>query len=172
MRFTFDSEGTTGGQSTRRHLGGNDFVSSSVLSPEAFLASDAGTSPKLLGDVLSTAGRLERWATSSPRIAKWKATMPEVTAPKDLLGQLALRFGFESVWTVLALRGEDDRVSVPESAATLCRPSVIQFRTCKPTDSRHAQRQSRLQAIGLSQANNLGSSAHTFEDKRGALKQM
>jgi hypothetical protein len=128
--ITFDSEGTGGGPSIRRHLGGNDLVSSSVLSPEASSASPSDTFADLSGDVLSTASRLEWWTTRLTAGRTVAGCDAEVTAPKARLGQFAASVGFENARAVLAIRGEVSRINAPESSAILCRLSVTQFRTC------------------------------------------
>ena len=65
MKVTFDSEGVQAARAVRRHPGGNDFVSSSVLSPKKFSASHADTFPVLSGDVPSADTGLEWWPSGS-----------------------------------------------------------------------------------------------------------
>jgi hypothetical protein len=128
--MAFDSEGTRGGPNIRRHLGGNDLVSSSVLSPEASSAFPSDTFTDLSGNVLSTASRLQ-WLTTRLTAGRTVAGRDaEVTAPKARLGQFAASLGFENACAVLAVRGEVNHVNAPESRAILCQLSVTHFGTC------------------------------------------
>jgi hypothetical protein len=61
VKVTFDSEGVQAARAVRRHPGGNDFVSSSVLSPKKFSAPHADTFPVLSRDVPSADTGLEWW---------------------------------------------------------------------------------------------------------------
>ena len=130
MPITFDSEGTKGGPSICRHLGGNDLVSSSVLSPEAFSASPYDTFADLSGNVPSTASRPEWWTTRLTAGRTVAGCDAEVTAPVARLGQFAASVGFGNARAVLAIRGEVNHINALESTEISCQLSVTLLRTC------------------------------------------